>query len=307
MEDLIDEIGKELLPSQAAHVYKTLGKVLGNIVKNPDEPKFRSLKKDNKIVSETLGKSKCAINLLLQVGFKDVGSMYQCPPSADLTDLMMAAELIECLAESMGTDSVEVPKSAAPAPAPVAAQSGGYAKSAAPKAQQPLKGFTRNTTGEEERKRAEQADQLAAIRADKASRPAPPVAEDTRPAPAQEPQDVGQSAKPIKSAFDFESKSKKQEAAKKTEQSLEDIRALQKQKYSQEKGDSDKWKAAEYQKPSSSSGNDKPEEKSWWDPSGWFGGGSSDDKKKPGPGGGGTGPPRMKTINDLPKPVRRGG
>eukprot|EP00746_Dinoflagellata_sp_MGD_P003547 gnl/MRDRNA2_/MRDRNA2_106883_c0_seq1.p1 gnl/MRDRNA2_/MRDRNA2_106883_c0~~gnl/MRDRNA2_/MRDRNA2_106883_c0_seq1.p1 ORF type:complete len:306 (-),score=86.73 gnl/MRDRNA2_/MRDRNA2_106883_c0_seq1:179-1096(-) len=305
MEDLIDEIGKELLPSQAANVYKTLGKVLGNIVRNPDEPKFRSLKKDNKIVAETLGKSKSAIALLLKVGFKDVGSMYQCPPSVDLTDLTEAAELVECLADSMGTDSAEVPKSAAPAPATTTAQSAGYPKSAAPKAQ-PLKGFARNTGADEERKRAEQADQLAAIRATKATRsaePALPPAQDTQP--AQKQADV--SSKPIHSAFDFESKSKKEQKAKAAEQSLDDLRAAQKAKYNEDKSDPNAWKAADYQKPTGSGSNGK-EEKSWWDPSGWFGGGSSSNDKKPKPGGGAPpGPPRMKTINDLPKPVRRGG
>lgn len=313
MEDLIEQIGTEVLPSQAPQIYKTLGKVLGNIVKNPDELKFRTLKKDNKIVVDTLGKSKSAIELLLLVGFQDAGSIYQCPPSTDLTDMMSAAELIECIAESMQTGSVEeVPKSAAPAPTPAAA-AGGYPKSV-PKPSQPLgapKGFSRNAGSEEEKKRIEQADQLAAIRATKAARTPDPVA--TAPPPqdtqAVQSQNVptSQQAKPAKSAFDFESKSKKQEHQKAAEQSLDDLRELQKQKYKEFESDPNARKAPEYQRPASSANG---EQKGWFD--GWFGGGSSSsgkDDKKPPPGGGGArpGPPRMKTINDLPKPVQRGG
>lgn len=308
MEDLIETIGQEVLPSQAAQIYKTLGKVLGNIIKNPDEPKFRSLKKENKLVAETLGKSQSAMALLLQIGFKDVGSMYQCPPGTDLTDMIAANELIECLAASMdGTE--EAPKSADPSPAP-AQTAGGYAKTAVPKAAGPLggaKGFTRNVHDDEERKRIEQAEQLQAIRAAKASDPpvtappcpvtAPPVTE----VPSSQP------AKPTKSAFDFESKTKKQDEHKQAEQSVQDLRELQKQKYKQFEADPNARKGAEYQRPASTVNG---QEKGWWDS--WFGSGgsssnsSSGNNKKPPPAPP-PGGPRMKTMNDLPKPVQRGG
>lgn len=94
MESLADGISNELLPSQAKVCFETLEKVLGNIEKNPGEAKFRSLKKENKMVKENLLKAQSSQQLLLILGFEDDGDVYRLPMDADMTALRACLELL---------------------------------------------------------------------------------------------------------------------------------------------------------------------------------------------------------------------
>lgn len=63
--------------------HDTLTKVFGNILKDPANEKFRTLKKDNKIVKEKLNHPAC-IHALKASGFQDAGQVYSCPIGNDL-------------------------------------------------------------------------------------------------------------------------------------------------------------------------------------------------------------------------------
>eukprot|EP00747_Dinoflagellata_sp_TGD_P165690 gnl/TRDRNA2_/TRDRNA2_187334_c0_seq1.p1 gnl/TRDRNA2_/TRDRNA2_187334_c0~~gnl/TRDRNA2_/TRDRNA2_187334_c0_seq1.p1 ORF type:complete len:299 (-),score=110.76 gnl/TRDRNA2_/TRDRNA2_187334_c0_seq1:117-1013(-) len=298
MEDLLNEIDKETLPSQAREVKETLMKIMRNIVQNPGEAKFKMLKKENKMVSEKILKCKSAVSLLLAVGFEDTGATFMCPATADLETMQVTVDLLEALLLSSPEPA---PAAADPAPAPAAARAPAAAPAAAkPQAHASVNDFKRRDDVEKRRK--EEADQMQALRAAKASgyssgaAAQPPVA-----AQAAEPEDR---KKPLQSAFNFESRAKKEEEKQKAVQGAQDLRALQKEKYKEFQANPDAKKSEAYQAPPSVANGGK-EEKGWF--SDWFGGGSSsnnDKPKPPPPGGGGA---RVKGLSDLPKPVQRGG
>merc|ERR1712232_48440 len=117
--------------------------------------------------------------------------------------------------------------------------------------------------------------------------------------------------KPQKSAFDFESRAKKQDEATKATESLADLRAQQKAKYQAFEADPNAKKQEAYQRPASVADGGKNEQ-GWGDWfGGMFGGGGSSSGNGRGGGGGnnrpqdrGGGGPRIKTVADLPKPVQ---
>lgn len=113
----------------------------------------------------------------------------------------------------------------------------------------------------------------------------------------------------VKSAFQFESRAKKEEAVENSKADANDIRAIQKAKYANFKQDPN---AFQNQQGFHSGGsntttnnNNGSSSSSWWDPTTWFSGGSN---PPPDPRGGGNERrgPRIKTMGDMPKPVRRG-
>jgi hypothetical protein len=109
-----------------------------------------------------------------------------------------------------------------------------------------------------------------------------------------------------KSAFDFERKTDAAQVAKQNVTNVDDLRELRKQQYKDFSKDPNAWKGEQYQKPASTINGSGSSGGGWFD--GWFGSGSSSSNNKPQGGGGGERKgPRMKTLNDLPKPVRRGG
>jgi len=115
-----------------------------------------------------------------------------------------------------------------------------------------------------------------------------------------------------KSAFDFERRGKAEEQRKEGELSLQDLRALQKEKFKEFQSDPNARRTEAYQRPPSTA--DGASEAGWFDWLWGSGGGSSSSGGGGGGGGGGNrrnqpppGGPRMKTMKDLPAPIRRGG
>jgi len=102
-------------------------------------------------------------------------------------------------------------------------------------------------------------------------------------------------------AFDFESREKKEGLQKAAEDDLTSLRELQKQKFKDFKADPDAANAACYQQPACT-GQARQEESTWWNPFTWFGGGSNNDN-----GSDNARRPRVKGMNDLPKPAQGGG
>lgn len=71
-------------PAEFADAQETLERIFGNILKEPTNEKFRSLKKENKIVKEKLNHPAC-IEALKLCGFTDMGETFTCPLVADLS------------------------------------------------------------------------------------------------------------------------------------------------------------------------------------------------------------------------------
>lgn len=107
--------------------------------------------------------------------------------------------------------------------------------------------------------------------------------------------------KPPKSSFDFAPREKPQEKLEKAELTLQELRALQKDKFNEFKADPNAKKSEAYQRPPAV--DPKSSEPGFFD---WMWGGSS--SSGGGGGGGNDRPsgPRMKTMRDLPAPVKRG-
>lgn len=85
---------KEEVPEEANAIYLTLNKVVGNILREPCETKFRTLKKDNKRVAQKLCSSMAAVSVLLLVGFQDTEEAFHCPLETDLEQMKIAKDLL---------------------------------------------------------------------------------------------------------------------------------------------------------------------------------------------------------------------
>lgn len=151
MDEFIADIRRELPPDESSEVYATLGKIFANILRNPEQAKFRTLKKDNRLVAERLCGSMGAISLLFMVGFEDVDETYTCPMTTNLEQMAKAKETIEHM--TMSLDMLDQPASSSTAPAAPATVS-----RAAP--------VTRTTQriSEEDRRRSQQQQDLQALR-----------------------------------------------------------------------------------------------------------------------------------------------
>jgi len=101
MEEFLADIRRELPVEKASEVYATLAKIMGNVLRNPGEPKFRTLKKDKKLVTDNICCSLAAVSLLLAVGFEDQDDTYHCPMTTDLEHMEEAAALLHHMVMSL--------------------------------------------------------------------------------------------------------------------------------------------------------------------------------------------------------------
>ncbi|CAL1127273.1 unnamed protein product [Cladocopium goreaui] len=85
---------KSLRQEEFAEAVRTLGKVFGNILSQPKNEKYRSLRKDNAVVKEKLKHPSCIASLQL-CGFFDDGDFFVCPDSRDLTTMRRVCGLLK--------------------------------------------------------------------------------------------------------------------------------------------------------------------------------------------------------------------
>lgn len=329
MEDLLEEIGKELTPPEALETYQTLAKIFGNILDNPSEAKFRNLKKDNKVISGKILRSNHAASLLLAIGFEDEEGMYRLPLDSDLDVLRTAHELLECLV--LSSDAVAPETAVEPAggaaecaePAPeVTPTPARVAAAAAPAAASGQSAaIFQGLAKRRDDPRQGQMDQLQAARA---AQKAQFVANPEGPTPVAAAVPVAASGYPTSgAAIDaaaaakknkptdiraFQNRGKKEEEKNRAAMTLEEIRREQKSKYKDFENDPNAKKQEAYKQPPSVAGGAKAEE-GW---GGWFGGmfgggssstgSSSKPRQQPERRG-----PNIKGVADLPKPPPRAG
>eukprot|EP00929_Paragymnodinium_shiwhaense_P084464 TRINITY_DN45162_c0_g1_i1.p1 TRINITY_DN45162_c0_g1~~TRINITY_DN45162_c0_g1_i1.p1 ORF type:complete len:393 (+),score=101.40 TRINITY_DN45162_c0_g1_i1:78-1256(+) len=107
-------VSQRMDAAEFAESTKTLVKVLGNIVAEPGNEKFRTLKKSNAIVKDKLRHPAC-LEALQLCGFRDGGDTWVCPATVDLSLMKKFASALQ---------NYRPP--AAPAPVPAATSTGGY-------------------------------------------------------------------------------------------------------------------------------------------------------------------------------------
>ena len=79
----------------AAETLATLRRLLGNVLRQPDEPKFRRIRRANKVIQRTIGAHPAAQELLAAIGFKgDDGELRLERPDLGLLWLAREALLI---------------------------------------------------------------------------------------------------------------------------------------------------------------------------------------------------------------------
>lgn len=147
--EYLEHIRHELAPEQAKEAYATLTKVLVNILRDPSNPKFRTLRKDNRLVAESLCVSIAAVSLLLIVGFEDQEGAFYCPEFTDLAEM-------EAVCDALGHFTMDLEQLTHPGEAS--------------KPRQPPASLTRRSNSnvvrsDADQQRDQQADQLRAARA----------------------------------------------------------------------------------------------------------------------------------------------
>lgn len=97
---------------RALTVLETLQKILGNVVANPTDPKFRTLKADNKMVRERVVSAPGGRAMLLAAGFenRNVGELarpelYVLPDEADVEHLRETCKAIAALVPALTASS----------------------------------------------------------------------------------------------------------------------------------------------------------------------------------------------------------
>ncbi|CEM23950.1 unnamed protein product [Vitrella brassicaformis CCMP3155] len=325
MEELTETIAHLELPDAVkAEAYALLLKLLRNIVSNPSEAKYRTIKRTNATIKAKLFLDGAPEGILFEdvirhCGFNEVGETFVYPMSAAASALEPFCDTFEGILVSLNHEpqqqsqqqpqvSVERPKFQNIVPAQKTLR-----------AQAELKSHN---------------EQMAQIRAEKRKQfegPASPGSMSPKASGtlAPPPDNVGprsESSNSIsgksdssapskggKTAFDFKKRIDTAEAIKKSNDELSALRAQQRARFSNFQNDPNRYDAPQYQQPPSSippqSGNASGSSGiskffntlfgGGSSSSGGGGGGGGGSGKKPGPGGGAG---AVKTIQDLPKP-----
>lgn len=87
---------EEATPQVARDRCQTLTKIVWNILQNPTEVRFRSLRKGSKALTTKLGgPSKAALTFLLVLGFEDSGEAYTFPQDADFRPMQVVLDFLQ--------------------------------------------------------------------------------------------------------------------------------------------------------------------------------------------------------------------
>jgi len=109
----------EMAPADFRNAHSTLLKVFSNILSEPGNEKYRTLKKSNAVVQEKLCHPAC-IEALRLCGFSDMGEAYVCRQAADLS-------VMRRMSSTLRTSSLQSSQQASAAAGPAASVSSGSA------------------------------------------------------------------------------------------------------------------------------------------------------------------------------------
>eukprot|EP00930_Biecheleria_cincta_P083121 TRINITY_DN72755_c0_g1_i1.p1 TRINITY_DN72755_c0_g1~~TRINITY_DN72755_c0_g1_i1.p1 ORF type:complete len:907 (-),score=156.10 TRINITY_DN72755_c0_g1_i1:175-2895(-) len=95
VDDLLVKIGNELPSESSGKVYDRLARILGNIAANPDQIKFRKLKKESSALAGSICCSTSALSLLHMAGFHERMGMLLCPMNANIDFIRTLCDKLE--------------------------------------------------------------------------------------------------------------------------------------------------------------------------------------------------------------------
>lgn len=317
----LEETLRALPPESAKACLDLMETLLRNVIQHPSEEKYRKIRLTNEKISKTITTVPGAVDSLVLMGWEQQDENLVLPMATKLDFPSSVNKVLEAKgwyakkeaqargARTMVGDNPPVPT----APAKPAAQmnlrelrEGGIA--AATPAQAPTPTPAQAPAPADPPKQAG-GDKWACPQCtfeNEASSSKCEMCDVQKPGAAAAPVSAeAPKSAPIKSANNFERKLDVAQVAQQNSNDVSDLRELRKQQYKE--AEKQGFKGDEYKRPASTSNGSTASSGGWFD--GWFGSGSSSSNNKPQGGGGGNrdGKPRMKTINDLPKPVRRGG
>lgn len=301
---------------QALDLLETLSR---NVIQNPSEEKYRKVRTANEKLAPLFGLPGAA-DIMMAMGWQQEGDFMVLPKSTQLDFQQHIVKILEAKSH-FGKQRENAARAAKLAADPNKAdllrqleldrreRSGAAAAAAATEAASRLP-IAVARPGPAAVPAAAGASPAAVAEPAEADSPAAAT-----PAPAEVPAEATAEAaaarqRTPKSAFDFERREDREKARKGGESSLQELRALQKEKFKEFQADPGAKKNEAYQRPPSVANGAAPEA-GWFD---WLWGGDGGSSGSGGGGGGGNGRrgpppggPRVKTVADLPKPVRRGG
>lgn len=95
MEHHVQQVWEELPRPQARDCLEILTKILSNILQNPTEAKFRSIKKSSKAFAGKIAVSPSAVLALLCVGFQEGPVEYTFPEDASFDQMHLCLEILQ--------------------------------------------------------------------------------------------------------------------------------------------------------------------------------------------------------------------
>jgi len=271
-----------LPPESAKACLDLMETLLRNVIQHPTEEKFRKIRLTNEKISKAIGQVPGAVDAFVMMGWQQQDENLVLPQNIKLDFPNHVNKVLEAKGYFAKAEArSRTARTLLGDQPPVAA---------APKvdaAQQSLRDLRAEQTGAS----------LAPAPAAAAPAPAPAAPITATEAPK---------SAPVKTANNFEKKADVAAVAKQSGNDIDDLRALRKQQFKDNLADPNGRSGDAYKQPASTANGASSGGGGWFD--GWFGSGSSSSNSKPQGGGGGERQkPRMKTIGDLPKPVRRGG
>lgn len=102
VDSAIEAVGSdpEITPAAATTAYKTLIRIISNIVQNPGDPRYLELKKTNAAVQSKIGNRRF-IRLLKLAGFKEYPESYKCCENVDIAKMKEVRDTLNSIVMSL--------------------------------------------------------------------------------------------------------------------------------------------------------------------------------------------------------------
>jgi thiol-disulfide isomerase/thioredoxin len=108
LEDLIQQAGGDILEAEGSA--QTMRSLLSNVIQNPLETKYRTVKLTNKVIAATVGKYKAALSILKSVGFQDNGDVMVLGAGKIIINVAPLICARDCIDKWIGEKRYEVAK-----------------------------------------------------------------------------------------------------------------------------------------------------------------------------------------------------
>lgn len=108
LEELIQQAGGDILEAESSA--QTVRSLLSNIIQNPLEPKYRTVKLTNKLIATKVGSYKAALSILKSAGFKENGDGMILGEGKNIINVAPLAVARDCIDKWISEKRYEVAK-----------------------------------------------------------------------------------------------------------------------------------------------------------------------------------------------------